>query len=172
MGHCSPTYQASTGSLFTLGNVPNRISAVYPGIFNRRVISFPGYRRSRKQLLCHGGCVDQKLWSSYTEPLLALALSTAIRYCGTTFSYTAVSILLNYSEWSCGSMTWICSRLLQWLRRLLSGWRMDWHRALCLWPGFAVRCVNSSLLYTRVWHFIYRSLVVMYVNLLLFYCHH
>lgn len=29
---------------------------------------------------------------------IALAVSTAVRYCGTTFAYTAVSVLLNYSE--------------------------------------------------------------------------
>lgn len=28
--------------------------------------------------------------------IIALAISTAIRYCGTTFSYTSVAILLNY----------------------------------------------------------------------------
>lgn len=28
-----------------------------------------------------------------------LTVSTAVRFCGNTFGYTAVSILLNYSEW-------------------------------------------------------------------------
>jgi hypothetical protein len=28
-----------------------------------------------------------------------LAVSTAIRFCGITFGYTAINILLNYSEW-------------------------------------------------------------------------
>lgn len=31
--------------------------------------------------------------------MAALAISTAIRYCGTTFTYTSVAILLNYSKY-------------------------------------------------------------------------
>lgn len=84
------------------------------------------------------------------RPLIALGISTAVRFCGNTFSYTAISILLNYSKFVVVIFVQAVNfgTNVQCLRRILLAMPMELRRAWLAWlassaPFLVVQCVLS-----------------------------